>query len=177
MTLYEGRGSLVKTTAITGGGLMAAAAVVLMTLPHLFPSLTLTCAAMAGFLVLFVMMKWGVKPALLCYLTAGTLALLLLPQKETALEFLLFFGLYPLVKRWAELRVRGLLCWGVKFLYFNATLLLAWLLCGLLGIPLVEMEDQLWWFAGAFNLVYLLYDVSFTRVMQLLLTRYRRLFE
>jgi len=166
-----------KTAAITGGGLMAAAAVVLMTLPHLFPSLTLTCAAMAGFLVLFVMMKWGVKPALLCYLTTGTLALLLLPQKETPLEFLLFFGLYPLVKRWLELHCRGAFCWLLKVLYFNVTLLLAYGLCLLLGIPMAELEGQLLWLAGGFNLVYLLYDVAFTRVMQLLLTRYRRLFE
>ena len=54
-----------KTKEITGGGLLAAAAVVMMALSVPFPSLTLTCAALAGFLVLFVMLKWGMKPVAL----------------------------------------------------------------------------------------------------------------
>ena len=87
-----------KTKEITGGGLFAAAAVVVMLFSVPFPSLTLTCAALAGFLVLFVMLKWGMRPAVLCYITAGVLALVLVPQKETALEFLLFFGIYPMLK-------------------------------------------------------------------------------
>ena len=165
-----------KTKEITGGGLFAAAAVVVMLFSVPFPSLTLTCAALAGFLVLFVMLKWGMRPAVLCYITAGVLALVLVPQKETALEFLLFFGIYPMLKLRMERHPSPVACWACKLLFCNVMLAVGYGLCLLLGIPMAEMGGQLPVMLLALNAVFVLYDCCFTRVMRTVMRRYRKLF-
>ena len=164
-----------KTKEITGGGLLAAAAVVMMALSVPFPSLTLTCAALAGFLVLFVMLKWGMKPAALCYLTASILALLLISRKETAMEFFLFFGLYPMLKLRIERLTNVVLCWLLKLLFCNVMLAVGYGLCLVLGIPMGEMEGQIPLMLLTLNAIFLLYDVCFTRVMRTVMRRYYKL--
>ena len=141
-----------------------------------FPSLTLTCAALAGFLVLFVMLKWGMRPAVLCYITASVLALVLVPQKETALEFLLFFGIYPMLKLRMERHPSPVACWACKLLFCNVMLAVGYGLCLLLGIPMEEMGGQLPVMLLALNAVFVLYDCCFTRVMRTVMRRYRKLF-
>ena len=141
-----------------------------------FPSLTLTRAALAGFLVLFVMLKWGMKSAALCYLTASILALVLIPRKETALEFLLFFGVYPMLKLRVERHPSKAVCWACKLLFCNAMLAVGYGLCLLLGIPMEEMKQQMLLALLMLNAVFVLYDCCFTRVMRTVMRRYYKLF-
>ena len=174
-TQQKGRARL-KTKEITGGGLFAAAAVAVMMASVPFPSFTLTCAALSSFLVLFVLLKWGATSAMLCYITASVLSILFLPRKETALEFLLFFWIYPLVKRAAERAFTGVICWTVKLVFCNGMLLLGYGICRLLGIPLDEFQGQLFLAVALFNLAFVLYDICFTSVMKTVLNRYYKLF-
>ena len=104
------------------------------------------------------------------------LALVLVPQKETALEFLLFFGIYPMLKLRMERHPSPVACWACKLLFCNVMLAVGYGLCLLLGIPMEEMGGQLPVMLLALNAVFVLYDCCFTRVMRTVMRRYRKLF-
>ena len=164
-----------KTREITGGGMMAAAVVVLLYLSVPLPSLTLTCAAFAGFLVMFVYLKWGVKSALLCYSAASFLSMLLLPRREAAVEFIFLFGLYPMFKTLVERIPSGLVCWTFKVIYCNGIVGITYLIARtFLTLP-EDLVGNLLFTAVLLNVTFILYDIAFTKVIRILQIRYKKL--
>lgn len=154
---------------------MAAAIVVLLYLSVPFPSLTLTCAAFAGFLVMFVYLKWGLQAALLCYGAAGFLSLLILPMKEAAVEFLFLFGLYPMFKTMVERIPSRLVCWACKMLYCNGIVWATyWIAKTFFTLP-SDLSTGLLLTAALLNVTFILYDIAFTKVMRVVRIRFRKL--
>lgn len=144
-------------------GVLAALSTVLMFLSGLIPVATLAIPAIAGCLLIPVVAEVGVGWGFGVYGVCGVLSLLLAPDREAALFYLLFFGYYPVL--FALLgRIRNrLLGYLAKFFIFNlAVVLEALISIYVLGIPLETIG-----FLGRFtplvllvlgNLVFLVYD-------------------
>lgn len=132
MRRYEARG-------IALGGMMAALAVVVMSLGGLIPVATFVCPMLCMLLLAFVSRMCGRRIGWAWYGAVAVLSLLLGPDKEAAAVFL-FLGFYPLLKpRLETLR----LCWLWKGLLFNtAILLMYWLLIHLFGMAQIAAEYQ-----------------------------------
>ena len=58
----------------------------------------------------------------LIWIVTGVISLLLLPDKFVAVEYILFGGLYPIVKHLIERIKNKLLGWALKLAYFNVSL-------------------------------------------------------
>ena len=58
----------------------------------------------------------------LIWIVTGLLSLLLLPDKFVAIEYILFGGLYPIIKNLIERIKNKLVGWVLKLIYFNASL-------------------------------------------------------
>ena len=132
MRRYEARG-------IALGGMMAALAVVVMSLGGLIPVATFVCPMLCMLLLAFVSRMCGRRIGWAWYGAVAVLSLLLGPDKEAAAVFL-FLGFYPLLKpRLETLR----LCWLWKGLLFNTAILLTyWLLIHLFGMAQIAAEYQ-----------------------------------
>lgn len=132
MRRFEARG-------IALGGMMAALAVVVMSLGGLIPVATFVCPMLCMLLLAFVSRMCGRRIGWAWYGAVAVLSLLLGPDKEAAAVFL-FLGFYPLLKpRLETLR----LCWLWKGLLFNtAILLMYWLLIHLFGMAQIAAEYQ-----------------------------------
>ena len=132
MRRFEARG-------IALGGMMAALAVVVMSLGGLIPVATFVCPMLCMLLLAFVSRVCGRRIGWAWYGAVAVLSLLLGPDKEAAAVFL-FLGFYPLLKpRLETLR----LCWLWKGLLFNtAILLMYWLLIHLFGMAQIAAEYQ-----------------------------------
>ncbi len=126
-----------KSTAL--GGILAALAVVIMSMGTLIPVATYVCPMVCALLLQVVLKTCGNRMAWAWYGAVAILGLLLAPDKEAAAVFL-FLGYYPILKP----RLDGKkLSWLWKGLLFNAaTLLMYFLLLRLFGMEELAAEFQ-----------------------------------
>lgn len=162
-----------NTFKITYSAIIVALCEVFLISTGLFPFATYALPAIAGMLLSGVMVEFGGKTAYLSYLAASVLALLIAPDKEAAVMFLVFFGHYPISKAYFErIRIRWLEI-VLKLLSFNFIITLTYATL----IYLVGMKDLLEGFSDfgkltlpilmiLANIVFIVYDIGLTRVIR-----------
>lgn len=95
-------------------GVLAALSLIALYLSAVSPTARMGIVAIAGLFPAGAVVSAGLKAGFFCYGAAGLLGLLLVPDKANALLYLLFFGLWPMLKSLLErIPVRPLewLCW------------------------------------------------------------------
>lgn len=147
---------------------MAALSLAMLYLAALVPTGQLGLVAAAGLMPAAAVISAGVPAGVLCYGVTGILGMLLTPDKGSAALYLLFFGLYPLVKCLIE-RLRKLpFEWACKLAFFNLALVIAWLtLRGALLAGLPAVFDGLWALCVLGNVTFVVYDLGFSRLIAL----------
>ena len=124
-------------SAIALGGVMAALAVVIMSLGGLIPVATYVSPMLCALLLQMVLKTCAERIAWAWYGAVAILSLLLSPDKEAAAVFAAL-GYYPMVKPRLE---QAKWPWLWKGLLFNAVILaLYWLLIHLLGMDALAEE-------------------------------------
>lgn len=122
---------------IAFGGIFAALAIVIMSLGTLIPVATFVCPMMCCLMGCIILRLCGSRTAIAWYAVVSILSLLLSPDKEAALIFVAF-GYYPPVKQYLD---RYRLHIVLKFLYFNASILLVYQIAlRLLGLTDILLE-------------------------------------
>lgn len=121
------------------GGMMAALAVVIMSLGGMIPIATFVCPMLCMMILAFVVKMCGNRIGWAWYGAVAILGLLLGPDKEAAAIFV-FLGFYPIIKpKLDKMKVRLLL----KLAVFNAAILLMYgLLIHLFGMAQIADEYQ-----------------------------------
>ena len=121
------------------GGVLAALAVVVMSMGTLIPVATYVCPILCAVLLQTVLKTCGVRIAWAWYGAVAILSLLLAPDKEAAAVFV-FIGYYPIVKPALDKRKFP---WLWKGLLFNAAILIMyWLLMHLFGLEQVAEDFE-----------------------------------
>ena len=148
-----------KILKISVLSLLCALSVVLMLLGCVIQSLDLSAAVIAGIAVVIAVIEYGVGWSVMLYAATSVLAFVLLPVKTPAL-------LERIKNKW--------LVWAVKIIGFNLfyTALIA------AGNYLLNIEDPIFSF-NIFvyvlgNVTFAVYDIAFTRLITLYVTRIRR---
>lgn len=161
-----------KAFRIAFGGIIAALCIVLMLCTGLFPFATLALPAIAGVLLVPIVVEFGVKWAYLAFAAVSVISFFITPDPSAMLMFVFFFGYYPIAKSSIERIRKNMLEWALKFLIANAALIILFFLArwflGLTEImPDIHVFGRftfliLW--LGA-NAVFLLYDLALTRAI------------
>lgn len=121
------------------GGVLAAAAMVIMCLGGLIPVATYLCPMLCTLLLCAVLGRCGARIAWAWYGAVALLALLMGPDKEASAVFLCL-GYYPILKPKLDQMV---LSWLWKLLLFNGAISVLYLvLLRLLGIDAATEEFQ-----------------------------------
>lgn len=121
------------------GGVLAALAVVLMSMGTLIPVATYACPVMCCVILRLVLKACGSRVAWAWYGAVAILSLLLAPDKEAAAVFLAI-GYYPMVKPKLE-QLKPAWLW--KGLLFNASILaMYWILMHILGLEQISREFE-----------------------------------
>ncbi len=145
---------------------LAALSLILLYLSVLSPTGRMGLVALAGLIPAAAVVSSGVGAGVLCYAGTGILALILLPDKGNALLYLLFFGVYPIVKYAVERLRRLPLELLLKLAFFNGMLTVFWFgLRAVLLSALPEAGQALWLVYAGGNVVFLLYDFGFSQVI------------
>ena len=159
-----------KTKPIAFGGVLSGLAVVLMFLTGIFPFAEYNLPAMAGALLIVMVIEYGYRNALLCFFSVAVLSLLIGPNKEAAVLFAGFFGYYPILKGILEKLKQRQVEWLLKLSVFNAAVAISYfVIIRLFGITEVPEDfgafgkwgTAAFWLAG--NGVFILYDIVLTR--------------
>ena len=156
------------------GGMTVALSVVLL-IPTAVDLFVYALPAIAGFLTLFCVIELGKSWAFGVYFATAVLSLLLVPNKEAAVMYTAFFGYYAIVKALLESRMPRVVEYLLKFLIFNASVLLAYVvLIHLFGMPLDDIlgvDGDVWWSKYAVpvmlvlgNVVFIVFDFALTRM-------------
>lgn len=123
--------------AVALGGVLAALAVVIMSMGTLIPVATYVCPMLCAMLLQVVLRQCGSRIAWAWYGAVAVLSALLAPDKEAAAVFV-FLGYYPIVKPRLD---RTRLPWLWKAVLFNgAVCLLYWLLMHIFGMSQLSAE-------------------------------------
>ncbi len=161
-----------RTRRLSLGAVLAALSVVILWLGAVIEVLDLTTAAMASLLVVFAVLEVGGAFPWMLWGVTSALSLLILPTKFAALVYLLFAGIYPMMKAIFERR-HYILAWILKFSFFNTALMLLILLSTVvLGLP----DTDLGFTAAVFliaNAVFVIYDIALSRLILFYLFKLR----
>ncbi len=124
-----------RTAAL--GGVLAALAIVIMSMGTLIPVATYVCPMLCALLLQVVLKICGSRNAWAWYGAVAILSALLAPDKESAMIFV-FLGYYPIVKPKLDQR-KGKWLW--KGLLFNVSTLAAYgIMLYLLGMEALASE-------------------------------------
>jgi len=124
-------------SAVALGGVLAALAVVVMSMGTLIPVATYVCPLIACILLQMVLRTCGIRMAWAWYGAVAVLSGVMAPDKEAAAVFA-FLGYYPIVKPKLD---RWRLPWLWKGLLFNvSTLVMYALLIHLFGLADIGAE-------------------------------------
>lgn len=163
------------------GGIVSALSVTLMLLTAVIPFMTYALPLLAGALLILMVIEISKRWAFVVYVSVSLLAMLVVPDKEAALFYALFFGYYPIIKAPLEKYLPNVVEWIVKALIFNASAVSGYLVSTyVLGIPVDDMEifgryGLLILLVGA-NLVFVAYDIMLTKFITLYLAKFRKSF-
>ena len=147
-------------------GAVAALTVVLMLFEGLVQVASVAMPAIAGCLLIPIVAHAGLSHAFLAYGAGGILSLLLAPDKEAALIYLLFFGYYPALFAVLGRIKNAVLRWGAKLLVFNGAavgeVLLATYVLGIPweDIPFLPMPWGMTALLALANVVFVLYEFT-----------------
>ena len=163
-----------SASSVAFGGIVSALAVLLMFFTGVFPFATYALPALAGLLLVVIVVDHGMKWAWCVYGAISALAVLITPDREAAAMFVLFFGYYPILKSVLErIRLR-VVEYLLKFIIFNVAIVASYLIIiNVLGISeILEEFGELgkygvWIMLGMGNVVFLLYDITITRLISI----------
>ena len=152
------------------GGIVASLAVVLMFFTGVFPFATYALPALAGLLMVIIVIDYNVKWALSVYVAVSILSLLITPDREAALLFIAFFGYYPILKSIFE-KLPRVIEYILKFLVFNLAIIGAYyVIINVLGMPDILSEFQevgIQLMLGLGNVTFLIYDIAISKIVTL----------
>lgn len=160
---------------VTYPALLGAVSLILLYGSAISPTGAIGLVALAGVPCAGVVIAGGSTAGFLCWATVSLLGLLLVPDKFCVLLYAAMFGLYPVVKSLIEgmgRKVLGVVC---KLAFFNLSCtVVVWVTkaVALDGLPLERISLELIYLAG--NVVFLLYDFGFSRLIVAYLSRMRK---
>ena len=164
------------------GGIVAALSLVLMISAAVFPFLELALPAVAGALIIFMVIEVDKKWAFGVYCTVAILGMLLVPDKEVAVMYLAFFGYYPILKAVIESKIPTVIGWILKVLTFVATMVVSYyLMIKLMGVTIDETEDFGMMaypiLLGMGTVAFVMYDIALTGMLSVYLAKWQKHFK
>ena len=165
-----------KSVPIAFGGIVSALSLLCMFLSGVFPFAEYSCPALAGILLVALVIDFGKKTAWIAYAAVAALCLFITPNKEAAVLFIAFLGYYPILKSNLEQIKSRVLEWILKIALFNVACVSAYLVI-IYAFGMVELLDEMSmgfaWGIYAFwvlaNVVFVVYDIAVSQVINVYL--------
>lgn len=164
------------------GGIVSALSLVLMISVAVVPFLTYALPAVAGVLIIFIVVEIDRKWAFGVYATVAILGMILVPEKEVAVMYLVLFGYYPIIKSLIESKFPAVIEWIIKIVCFVATMAGSYyLMMKFMGVTIDEVDE---WGVMAYpillgmgTLAFIIYDIALTKIITLYIEKWQKHFK
>lgn len=164
-------------------GVVAALCTLLLFMTGMFPFSTYALPALAGLLMVTVAVETGASWAFTLYVAVSILSLLMTPDKEAMLMFIMFFGHYPITKFQLEKIKFKPLVVLLKFICFNFCIIISYIIIiYIFQIPdvLTDFGDfgkySVYILLGLGNVLFMIYDFALSQVMRAYIYWFRHRF-
>lgn len=166
----------VKARAVAFGGVITALALTLMLLAGVLPTASYSLAALAGMLLVPLVIEFGFKISVAAFVAVGLLAMLLIADKEAGVLFCCILGWYPIAKAPIEKIKSHILCRAAKLAVFNLAVMGFYFISTRLFFA-AGFEDTLFgqyglpvlWGMG--NIAFIVYDIALSKLIVLYMRR------
>ena len=166
---------------ISLGGIITAICLAMMFCTGMLPTLDYAIPAFAGFLMVIMIVETGTKWAIITYAAVSVLCFLMTPNYEAILLFVLFMGYYPILKFYLDHWRSKPLAWLIKFVVFNAAMVLFYFIFVYLitSVDLFEGLERFGKYAAVVmlflaNVVFLVYDFALGQLINLYVNWFRK---
>ena len=163
------------TARITYPAILGALSLVFVYVGAVAPSGNWGLVALAGLFPAAVVISFGLKSGFLCWVGVSVLAFVLIPGKFCALLYAVLFGLYPMLKSVIEGLRKKTVGYVLKLAFFNIafTILYTVMRVAVLdSLPNILQTGWLLYVVG--NVVFLVYDFGFSKLIAFYIARIAR---
>lgn len=165
-----------KASYIAKGGLFTALSVLMIYLSSIITTNRLFFLGAASLIIPMCILILNMKYSLLVYLCSSIISLLLLGPKGTVVAYILFFGLYGVIKLYIEKQQNLMVEILLKLIYFNLVLALVYF--GLQFIILnnvnINYLKYKYFILIAVEFFFLLYDYILTLFIDFIKKKFRK---
>lgn len=170
-----------KTYRTAFGGIISALAVTFLFLGSVFPFADIAGPAFASMCVLLTALEFSGKVSFGVYVAVSALSFMLVPDKESVLLFIFFFGWFPLLKKAVDGKMGYVPALLIKLAAFNLSIvLLYWLILKVFAIG--SIVDEFSDYSTAMyvllmvlaNITIIILDYAFSKVAYLYLNVWRK---
>ena len=167
-----------QTKRVTLSSMLVALTVVMMVIGAVLDVLDLSACALASLVMVFAYIEIGAPYTYLIWICATVISGIIFPGSLVWIEYLLVFGIYPILKAYIE-KLPRLFWWPAKLVYINAII---WLLIYFVDLifctPFLE-GDTIWLRAATYlliNVAFVMYDLFITVMVRFYFDRLRHRF-
>ncbi len=151
-----------KTKQLALNGILGALAVICLLLANILPTNRISLYALSSFFVSISIIENGIKAGWIFYFATSLLSLIVVPDKLGIVPYVIFFGLYGIIKFYIERLDRLVLEYILKFLFFNACAGIAVVTLSRLFEFKLPEAFPLWLLIIGAEVVFLIYDLVYT---------------
>ena len=164
-----------KAAAVAVSAVLGAISLIFVYIGSIVPSGNWGLVALGGLFPAAAVISVGLKAGVLCWAGVSVLSFLLLPGKFCALLYCALFGLYPIVKSLVERLGRRVAEYVLKLVFFNAAFTLIYLVMRTAVLDSLPAALGTAWFLYLVgNIVFLLYDYGFSKLIGFYIARIAR---
>ena len=157
---------------IAFSAILCALGVIIMFLGAVIETIDITMAALASFLVIVCMIEVGGYMPFLVYVSTSTLSFLLLPNKTVAIIYVMYFGFYPIIKKYLE-RLPIIFSWVAKFAVFNVAIALYYIF--LKDVLFPDIDSIKLYLVLLLNVIFFTLDMAQTLFITAYVRRFRKM--
>jgi hypothetical protein len=159
-----------RVKSIALGGILLAFTVICVFLASILPTSVLSLYAISSLFISVIIIEFGTKAGWVFYLASSILSVILIPRLEV-IPFVVFFGLYGLIKLYIERLHSRVLEYILKLIYFNICLVLALIFLKEIIMVGVSLATPIYVAAALLEVVFLVYDYVYTLFIRFYATR------
>ncbi|MGI5852477.1 MAG: hypothetical protein GX340_06820 [Clostridiales bacterium] len=154
-----------KSKMVALGGILAAICLICLYLAVYLPANRLFFYSLASIFVSFIILESGTKYGWSFYIATSALSMFIIPNKISLLPYLVFFGIYGIIKCYIEsinLMPLELILKGLFFLSCEGIL---YILYSQVFIINISLKLPLYGVFGIFLAVFFIYDYIYTKIV------------
>lgn len=161
-----------KVKNLTFSSILVALTIVLLALNTIMPISTLSILTLASALIPISIIKTTLRSSFLVYVSSSILGLLLLP-KNIVILYIMFFGIYGIVKFLIEKLNNRLFEISLKLIFSSFILIIYYLIFNsFVNLTTIDLPLYII-FIGA-NIVFLIYDRALTMLISIYLEKFNK---